>query len=300
MDSKDINRFSIREYLAGMNIHPAKDKNSYGMYYSPFREDKDASMKVDYNKNLWIDYGTNEGGTLIDLVMRMKNCTNGEAMQLLEQQLSGKSTFSFQGNTNPSERKECSESAIQITKVTSLSTPALLDYLKERKIDIELAKLYCKEVKYSVNDKPYYAIGFSNDVGGYVLRSKYFKGCTSNAITHLKNGSDNCLLFEGFMDFLSYLTLKKNRIPEHSAIVLNSVSNLSKAQDVLSKYCTIFSCLDNDESGKRAVRDLQSFCKDVKDQSVHYAKYKDLNDYLCNRFEQKLAIKKKPNRGMKM
>ncbi len=300
MDSKDINRFSIREYLAGMNIHPAKDKNSYGMYHSPFREDKDASMKVDYNKNLWIDYGTNEGGTLIDLAMRIKNCTNGEAMQLLEQQLLGKSAFSFQGNTKPSEKKEYSEPAIQITEVIPLSTPALIDYLKERKIDIELAKLYCKEVKYSVNDKSYYAIGFCNDIGGYVLRSKYFKGCTSNAITHLKNGSDNCLLFEGFMDFLSYLTLKKNRISEHSAIVLNSVSNLSKAQNALSKYGIIFSCLDNDESGKRAVRDLQSFCKDVKDQSVYYAKYKDLNDYLCNRFEQKLAIKKKPNQGMKM
>lgn len=300
MDSKDINRFSIREYLAVMNIHPAKDKFFYGMYHSPFREDKDASMKVDYNKNLWIDYGTNEGGTLIDLVMRIKNCTNGEAMQLLEQQLLGKSTFSFQGNTKPSEKKEYSEPTIQITKVTSLSTPVLIDYLKERKIDIELAKLYCKEVKYSVNDKPYYAIGFGNDIGGYVLRSKYFKGCTSNAITHIKNGSDNCLLFEGFMDFLSYLTLKKNRIPEHSIIILNSVSNLSKAQNVLSKYSIIFSCLDNDESGKRAFRDLQSFCKEVKDQSIHYAKYKDLNDYLCNRSEQKLVIKRKPNRGLKM
>lgn len=300
MDSKDINRCSIREYLAGMNIHPAKDKIFYGMYHSPFREDKNASMKVDYNKNLWIDYGTNEGGTLIDLVMRIKNCTNGEAMQLLEQQLLGKSTFSFQGNTKPSEKKEYSEPAIQITEVIPLSTPALIDYLKERKIDIELAKLYCKEVTYSVNDKTYYAIGFGNNIGGYVLRSKYFKGCTSNAITHLKNGSNNCLLFEGFMDFLSYLTLKKNRISEHSIIVLNSVSNLSKAQNVLSKYGIIFSCLDNDESGKRAVRDLQSFCKDVKDQSVHYAKYKDLNDYLCNRFEQKQAIKKKPNRGLKM
>lgn len=300
MDSKDINRCSIREYLAGMNIHPAKDKIFYGMYHSPFREDKNASMKVDYNKNLWIDYGTNEGGTLIDLVMRIKNCTNGEAMQLLEQQLLGKSTFSFQGNTKPSEKKEYSEPAIQITEVIPLSTPALIDYLKERKIDIELAKLYCKEVTYSVNDKTYYAIGFGNNIGGYVLRSKYFKGCTSNAITHLKNGSNNCLLFEGFMDFLSYLTLKKNRISEHSIIVLNSVSNLSKAQNVLSKYGIIFACLDNDESGKRAVRDLQSFCKDVKDQSVHYAKYKDLNDYLCNRFEQKQAIKKKPNRGLKM
>ena len=43
------------------------------MYHSPFREDKDASMKVDYNQNLWIDYGTGEGGTIIDLVMRIDN-----------------------------------------------------------------------------------------------------------------------------------------------------------------------------------------------------------------------------------
>ena len=67
MKSTDINRYPIREYLAGLNIYPAKDKGYYGMYHSPFREDSNASMKVDYDKNLWIDYGSNEGGTLIDL-----------------------------------------------------------------------------------------------------------------------------------------------------------------------------------------------------------------------------------------
>ena len=38
------------------------------------------SMKVDYDKNLWIDYGAGEGGTLIDLVMHMERCDAGEAI----------------------------------------------------------------------------------------------------------------------------------------------------------------------------------------------------------------------------
>ena len=94
MEAKIINQFPIRNYLAGLDIHPAKDNGYYGMYHSPFREDHNASMKVDYNKNLWIDYGTNDGGTLIDLVMRMENCSNGRAMQLLEQKISGTASFS--------------------------------------------------------------------------------------------------------------------------------------------------------------------------------------------------------------
>jgi hypothetical protein len=38
MESKNINQFPIRDYLAGSCIYPAKDNNYYGMYHSPFRE----------------------------------------------------------------------------------------------------------------------------------------------------------------------------------------------------------------------------------------------------------------------
>ena len=85
MDAKAINKFPIREYLAARGICPAKDKGYYGLYHSPLREDHMPSMKVNYDKNLWIDYGTGEGGTLIDLVMRMERCDTGEAMRRLEQ-----------------------------------------------------------------------------------------------------------------------------------------------------------------------------------------------------------------------
>ena len=298
MKSTDINRYPIREYLAGLNIYPAKDKGYYGMYHSPFREDSNASMKVDYDKNLWIDYGSNDGGTLIDLVMRIGNCTNGRAMQLLEQHLSGKHSFSFQGNNIPSRRE--TEPTVRITGVAPINNPALIDYLRERKINVEIAKLHCKEINYSANGRPYFAIGFPNDTGGYELRSIYFKGCTSKAITSQKIGEDSCQLFEGFMDYLSFLTMKNLYRSSVDVIVLNSLSNLPKITNILAGYRSVALFLDNDEAGKRAVQNLRSVCKEVIDQSVHYASHKDLNDYLRSRFVPKQALKKKPDRGLKM
>lgn len=93
--------------------------------------------------------------------MRIENCTNGEAMRLLEQKISGNIVFSFHGN-NISNRETGMGSPIQITGMNSISSPVLLDYLGERKINIDIAKLHCKEVHYSVNSKNYFAIGFNN------------------------------------------------------------------------------------------------------------------------------------------
>ena len=297
MESKIINQFPIRDYLAGSGIYPARDNSYYGMYHSPIREDHNASMKVDYNKNLWIDYGTNEGGTLIDLVMRMENCSNGKAMQLLEQQLSGAASFSFQGEKDFVPAKH--ESSISIEKISTLANPVLLDYLSERCINIEIARLYCQEVHYSVNGKQYFAVGFRNDTGGYELRNKYFKGCTSKDVTSIKseNQINTCQLFEGFMDYLSFLTIRKWQYSKADVIVLNSLNNLSKVKNLLTAYGSVATFLDNDDAGKRTVQELQSVCKNFSDQSEFYTKHKDLNDYLCSK---KLLPEKQFRKGFKL
>ncbi len=128
MDAKTINKLPIKKYLAGRGIHPAKDKGYYGLYHSPFREDNTPSMKVDYDKNLWIDYGAGEGGTLIDLVMRLERCDAGEAMRLLEQRIAGTTyVSSFIGKKlTPPERAL----SIIVEDVLPLENPALLSYLK--------------------------------------------------------------------------------------------------------------------------------------------------------------------------
>jgi len=102
------------------------------MYHSPFREDKDASMKVDYDQNLWIDYGIGEGGTIIDLFMRINNVSLNEAITSLNQHdkttIQQANSFSFHRN-HISDKQE---PVITIRKIQALSNPALLEFLKER------------------------------------------------------------------------------------------------------------------------------------------------------------------------
>jgi hypothetical protein len=80
MTLDEIKQIGIRAYLGKMNIHPVKDYRYYGMYHCPFRNDKNVSFKVDYNKNVWYDFGTNEGGSIIDLVMKTENCSFNNAV----------------------------------------------------------------------------------------------------------------------------------------------------------------------------------------------------------------------------
>ena len=65
----DLKNISIRQFLARRGILPKYERNGYGMYLSPLREERTPSFKVDYVRNLWYDFGLGEGGTLLTLVI---------------------------------------------------------------------------------------------------------------------------------------------------------------------------------------------------------------------------------------
>ncbi|MFA5329277.1 MAG: toprim domain-containing protein [Prolixibacteraceae bacterium] len=118
---------------------------------------------------------------------------------------------------------------------------------------------------------------------GYELRSKYFKGCTSKDITSVKRNKNHCLLFEGFMDYLSFLTIQKQQDPLVDVIVLNSLTNLPKVKNTLPAYKGIWTFFDNDLAGRKSVQELRSTCNTVNDLSHFYSGSKDLNEYLCHK-----------------
>lgn len=82
-DIKQLKRLSIRDYLSRRGIQPARDNTRCGFYRSPFRAVHTPSFKVDYVQNLWYDFGTGEGGSIIDLVMRMENGDKSQAIRSL-------------------------------------------------------------------------------------------------------------------------------------------------------------------------------------------------------------------------
>ncbi len=73
-DLQYIKAIPIADYLHACGIEPAKRYNGYALYHAPYREDLNASMKVDFRQNLWHDYGTGQGGSIIDLVMLLQGC----------------------------------------------------------------------------------------------------------------------------------------------------------------------------------------------------------------------------------
>ena len=215
------NRISIRDFLARRGIQPKYERNGYGMYLSPLREERTPSFKVDYVRNLWYDFGLGEGGTLLTLVMRLERCDRYAAIRILssgeirQAESTSLSSGIYErpavGGVSPVLRP-AAVPALRILSDAPLRHPALVGYLASRGIVLSVAAAFCREVRYEVNGRAFFAVGFRNDAGGWELRSERFKGGSSpKHITTLDNGSDTAMAFEGFIDFLSYLSLKGTR-----------------------------------------------------------------------------------------
>lgn len=254
-DLHQIKRLSIRDYLFRQGIQPARENARCGFYLSPLRAEHTPSFKVDYVQNLWYDHGTGKGGSIIDLVMGLENCDKSQAIRLLGNGEISPITSLAPASVIPT------VSTLRILAHTPLQHAALVVYLRRRGVDPEIAAAYCRQVRYEINGKPYFAIGFRNDAGGCELRSEHFKGgSTPKHITTFDNHADTCIAFEGFMDFLSYLTLKRAEPLRIDAVVLNSVVNLPKALPFLERHAVVHTFLDNDEAGRKATAAIIRQC----------------------------------------
>ena len=200
-------------------------------------------------------------------------------------------------------KQNSSEPSFQQLEIVPLSSPTLLAYLQGRGINIELAKRECSEARFTHNGKRYFAIAFPNGSCGYEIRNRYFKGCIApKEISHIRQSGkarNTCYVFEGFMDYLSFLTLRQENCPNYPEldgqdyIVLNSVSNVNKALYPLGNYERIHCFFDNDHAGMEALRQIrEEYGRDryIRDASQTYSGCKDLNEYLQEQAERKRQV----------
>lgn len=289
MNTNEAKQIRIEEYLHSLGYDPVRRQGGNLWYKSPFRDEREPSFKVNTERNLWYDFGAGRGGNIIALAQELYASDSlPYLLKRIAEQASGVRpvSFSFGGQA-------LSKPSFRQLEVVPLSSPALYSYLRQRGINTELAKRECREVRYLTDGKPYFAVGFPNRSGGYEIRNKFFKGCIApKDITHIRQEQtrETCCLFEGFMDYLSFLTLRLERCPDRpdldgqDYIVLNSTSNLSKAIRPLGGYGRIHCFLDNDKAGMEAVQELrEKYGMRVRDASHIYGDYNDLNDFLCGK-----------------
>lgn len=273
MNCKKAKNIDLFSYLKNHGFSPSKMNAREAWYKSPFRNEKTASFKVDLNKNIWYDFGVGNGGTIIDFVVKFNNCDVKKALEILNS-----NSFSF----HQQQQIKNQQKNYSVLKVTQIENQNLINYLSERKINLQFAKHYCIQIHYSFyNQKEYYGIGFENDSGGFEIRNKFFKGCLGNkGITTINNNSKVLSIFESWSDFLSYLTLMPHNKNENF-IITNSTSNVKSIINLLSKYSIVKSFFDNDKSGVNATELIKKNCnKQFFNESLKFKEHNDVNDYL--------------------
>lgn len=266
------------QYLSGLGYEPQKIRQHNYWYLSPFRNERTPSFKVNRRINTWYDFGEAIGGSIIDFGMRYFNCDIPEFLKILRE---GHPTFAGWQRPLETGTNQQEEAKITITNDTDIASFFLLEYLKKRAVNIKAAQQYCREITYLVDDREYVAIGFKNNAGGYELRSPGFKG--SNApkdITTISFGLSTVAIYEGFFDFLSFISCNKKPVYE-DAVILNSVAFLDRAQPVLHSYKKKLLRLDNDPAGDKAMAAL-AVSDNYMDDRKWYAGYKDINEWLVN------------------
>ena len=279
-DIYKLREIPIINILRKLNIEAFEKKKDQFWFKPQWREERTASAKCE--NNLFYDFGEGYGGNAVDYVMKHFAIDFVQATKWLRNE---EVIFSF----DPPKRIETTiakkENTYCIKTIQPLKNQILIDYLKSRKMDINICKRYLVQVFYTVNDKVYFAIGFKNDRGHFEIRNKYAKlALGTKWFTYINKSNSSIIVLESWSDFISLLTLYPKYELSKDFLILNSLTMLSKTEEVLLNYSEIFWALDNDAAGDRATakclekwnRELVT-SKDVRDL---FQDTKDLNEYL--------------------
>lgn len=270
-------KYTCLDYLGDRVVR----KTSAGyLARAPWRDDVHPSLTVTPNGRGWKDHVTGEHGSIIDLVMRSLN-TNDVRRVLHELDTTAISPFDQQLFCGSKEKGN----GFAFIEVMPIQSRGLYAYLHHRRIDTTIARQFLKEAHYGFevrNDGKYlYALAYANDRGGHELRSGSYKGSTHPKWITTHFGRDNAptVVFEGFMDMLSFATLCGE--VRHNYVTLNSIVNIPAAIEVLRHIRgKIYLALDNDEGGTSATRQMLNALPTAIDIRDRFAPAKDINEWL--------------------
>lgn len=136
MTIQDAKQIKLADYLKSLGYTPIKQQGKSLWYKSPLRNETDASFKVNTELNQWYDFGIGKGGNIIALAAELYH--NNNVAYLLER-IAERTPYIRPASFSFGEQRihNCSFQGIQVGE---LSSPALIDYLRGRGINIELAK----------------------------------------------------------------------------------------------------------------------------------------------------------------
>lgn len=288
------NNIKIHEYLNNIGYKPISQRSHYFRYYSPFRNEKTASFDVNFLNNTFIDWGTGQSGTIIDLVMILSNTDVSGALKILSSYRPGIEKISL----SPFKKQYIESTSKPITgTIGVLTNQYLINYLTKRKISREAWKNCPFLYQYSnkkghLHSRTFHNLAWKNDKGGFELNNHNFKQCLGTKdITTIPGTGGSLNIFEGFMDYLSALTYFERKQLDGTTIVLNSVALKDRIINKLNSFRKIYSYLDNDNAGEVTFDFFAQQHTNIMNQSaVIYPNCKDFNDFIIQAKNKYITI----------
>lgn len=286
------------DYLSSLGFQAIHTKGEDHWYFSPFRDERTPSFKINRRSNIWYDHGSGDGGNIIDFGILYHRVDVRGFLELLTRDYR-QSDFSFhpplKKDNNISsvagEKENSTEGKIIIIAARQLGNAGLLHYLNQRAIVPDLANRFCQEVDFTLYKKQHTAIGFTNGKGGYELRNPYFKGSSSpKTFRFVDNGSQELQVFEGFFDFLSWLSHFKNDQLTSNFLVLNSLSFFQRAKQTMETHSSIRLWLDRGTAGQACTMHAIKSHPAYEDKSSLYKDFDDLNEWHVHQLKQKQRL----------
>ena len=279
-DIVKLRNIPIINILKRLNIEADEKKKDQFWFKPEWRAERTASVKCE--NNLFYDFGEGYGGNTIDYVMKHFSVDFNRAVKWLK---SEDVIFSFDPPQKCDSVKLKKQNSYFVKTVQLLQNQILIHYLKSRKLNIEICKMYLDEVYYTINQKKYFGVGFKNDKNQYEIRNKYAKLCLGEKwFTWINRSNKSLVVLESWSDFLSLLSLYPKCEKSKDFLILNSLSMLSKVDNVLNMYAELLFALDNDVAGSNATENcLKKWnlggvrCKDIR---YLFHGSKDINDFL--------------------
>lgn len=282
---------SMIEFLARLGFHPHGKPAKETMYISMLRDsDTNASFSVNEKLGVWYDHGMGKGGDVYDFAMLFwKGIKFAEAVEKVKEICN--LNFSEQADLRRSAPRARLELAVklpnyQIQEIKPFGTSEGINtYLNSRGV-YDAASATTKEIHYYVEDqkklrKNYFAAGWQNELGGWEVRNKYFKGCLGKkAITLIPGDPRQLAVFEGYFNYLSWKT--ENPHSTKSVLVLNSLAMLESGIEKAKQFSDIEVFMDHDPAGHKAMNDWKKALPYSVDKSAIYQNQNDYNDKLVS------------------
>jgi hypothetical protein len=298
INSKDIReQVSLVDLLSRLGFNPVIPSAKEKMYISMIRDsDTRPSFSVNDKLSVWYDHGIGKGGNVIDFGLAYwPKLSFPEVLEKISE-ICALPLPLPSGNNKVQRRRVVKIPHYEIEYIKELGTnPVITEYLQSRKV-FEQASDYLKEIYYYVEDhkklrKHFFAAGWQNELGSWEVRNKYFKGCLGHkAITFIPGDEEKLSVFEGFINYLSWLT--EHTFASDSILVLNTITLVFAAAKKAGDFKQVSIYFDRDIIGCQASIDFIKLVPHAEDCCTLYEGHNDYNDKLVNGLHQSNGLHK--------